>query len=188
MTSRIKLFFLIIFLYIELSLGEVIVHKYIMHNKKGIIRKLYGLSHIDHHIDVQYNMKLKKDYSKKGLYFSLLDSLYISLLIFISWYPTILLFGYNILLKYIIILSLLVGLIYNFSWNFLHYSFHQVKELKKYRKNPIFNWLFINHALHHLIKGEKKGNYNMLFPGGDHILNTYNSCNDNMELCNKIKL
>jgi len=33
------------------------------------------------------------------------------------------------------------------------------------------------------VKGNKKGNYNIIFPGGDHILNTYNSCIDNKEYC-----
>ena len=39
----IKIIAVMIILYLELTIGEVLVHKYIMHNDdNSIIRKLYG--------------------------------------------------------------------------------------------------------------------------------------------------
>lgn len=180
----VKIFSLILVLYLELSLGEVIIHKYIMHNKEGtIIRKYYGNSHNIHHLDVLNDMKLKDNYNDEGLYFSLLNSIYVSIITFLIWYLTILLFKYKIKIDYLIIISFIVGLIYKFTWDFLHYSFHQLSELDKYKDNKIFNWLFLNHSYHHLVKGDKKGNYNIIFPGGDFLMGSYNNCIDNIEYC-----
>ena len=47
----------------------------------------------------------------------------------------------------------------------------------------IFYWYFRNHSYHHLVKGAHKGNYNIILPGGDHILGTYRGCIDNTEYC-----
>lgn len=37
--------------------------------------------------------------------------------------------------------------------------------------------------MHHLVKGQNKGNYNIILPGGDYLLGTYNSCVDNRDYC-----
>ena len=45
--------------------------------------------------------------------------------------------------------------------------------------------------MHHLVKGQNKGNYNIILPGGDYLLGTYNSCVDNIDYCknpNKIHI
>ena len=57
--NYIKLFIVII-LYFDLTIGEVLIHKYRMHNKpNSIIRKLYTDSHVKHHLDIRM-MKLKQ--------------------------------------------------------------------------------------------------------------------------------
>lgn len=184
MNEKIKILILIIILYLESSIGEVLIHKYFMHNKEGsLIRRLYGDMHINHHLDVLNDMKLKDNFGDRGLYFALSDSLYVSILTFMVWYPTIKLFGYDLGEEYLLVITTILGLIYKFTWDFLHYSFHQITELEKFKGSNVFKWLFINHSLHHLIKGKKKGNYNILFPGGDHLFGTYNSCIDNTEYC-----
>ena len=179
-----KLIILIIILYIELSIGEVIVHRYIMHNKEGtLIRKYYGNLHNTHHLDVLNDMKLKDEYNERGLYFALTDSFYVAILTFLVWYPTIQSFDIKLKSEYLVGICLVIGLIYKFSWDFLHYSFHQISELDKFKNNNLFLWLFKNHSYHHLVKGETKGNYNIIFPGGDYLFNTYNNCIDNKEYC-----
>lgn len=182
--DKLKLVFLIIILYTLSTLGEVIVHKYIMHNKdNSLIRSLYGNSHNVHHLDVKDDMKLKDNYIEEGLYFSTFHVLFVSLATFIFYYPVILLFGYKIKKKHVLLITFIIGLIYKFSWDFLHYSFHQINKIESYKKNKIFYWLFKNHSYHHLVKGDKKGNFNIIFPGGDHLLNSYNNCIDNKEYC-----
>ena len=184
MNKNLKLFVLVIVLYLLLTLGEVVVHKYIMHNKdNSFIRRVYGNSHNVHHLDVLDDMKLKDNYEEEGLYFDTKYTIILSLVIFIIYYPVILLFQYKINILYILGLSLGIGLFYKFSWDYLHYSFHQINTIEDKKKNKLFNWLFKNHSYHHLVKGNKKGNFNIIFPGGDHILNSYNNCIDNKEYC-----
>ena len=182
--NNCKIFFLIVILYLLLTLGEVIIHKYVMHNKDGgFIRKIYGDSHIVHHLDVLDDMKLKENYFKKGLFFAKKHVIAVLLLVFIFYYPILLLFGYKIKKRYVLILGLIIGLFYKYTWDFLHYSFHQINQIENNKKNKLFYWLFKNHSYHHLVKGKNKGNFNIIFPGGDHLLNSYNNCIDNREYC-----
>ncbi|MBP01738.1 MAG: hypothetical protein CMM25_02855, partial [Rhodospirillaceae bacterium] len=80
-------------------------------------------------------------------------------------------------------LTMAIALFYKFMWDWLHYAFHQINELDRWKTNPVFYWYFRNHSYHHLVKGKQKGNYNIILPGGDHILGTYRSCIDNTEYC-----
>merc|ERR1719384_1847312 len=41
---------------------------------------------------------------------------------------------------------------------------------------PYFNWMIRNHTLHHDIKGDGKGNFNIVWPGADFLFGTYHSC------------
>lgn len=179
----LKLICLIVILYLELTIGEVIIHKYLMHNKEGsLARKIWGNSHNTHHLDVNHDMRLEEDYRKEGLFFNNFDVIYIAVLTFIIWFPTIQIF-FKIKWYYVAIMTTLIGIFYQKMWDFLHYSFHQEKEMNKYFKNPVFYWLFHNHSMHHLIKGKHKGNYNIIFPGGDHIFGTYRTKVNNREYC-----
>ena len=82
--------------------------------------------------------------------------------------------------------------LYIWSWNSIHTRYHSKKiSLKnqiKYSIIPffkpdtnsiIYKYLFKYHTLHHLNKGENKGNYNIICPLFDHVFNTYNSKVDN---------
>ena len=182
--TYIKLMMVVIIFYLELTIGEVLIHKYVMHNNpNSIMRKIYGDYHIRHHMDVKSDMTLSDNYFEEGLFFGWKYTLLLSILIFSIWYPTLHLFFTKINRNYIFGLSILMGITYKLLWDYLHYSFHQLSELESKRSNPIFNWLFINHTIHHLQKGERKGNYNIIFPGGDFILGSYNSCINNKKSC-----
>jgi hypothetical protein len=172
-----KILLLIILIYLEVTFCEVFIHKEIYHNKPGsFIRRygIYGEEHIKHHSDVLQDMSLKGGYHEGGLFFDSFDLVYITLLIFIVWYPTVLLF-YKAKWYYVFLGAVLISLFYKTMWDILHYSFHQINDIGKYKKNPIFNWLYNNHRVHHLTKGEQKCNYNIIFPGADHILGLYNN-------------
>tara|TARA_A100000164_G_C21856261_1_gene747690 strand:+ start:304 stop:834 length:531 start_codon:yes stop_codon:yes gene_type:complete len=172
-----KILLLLIILYLELSFGEVFIHKEIYHNKPdSFIRRyrIYDDEHIKHHFDVLNDMSLKDGYHEDSLFFTWFDLSYITLLIFLVWYPTINLF-YEFEWYYVLISSILISLFYKVMWDKLHYSFHKINDISVYKSNPIYNWLYNNHMIHHLTKGNHKGNYNIILPGADHILGLYRS-------------
>jgi len=49
--------------------------------------------------------------------------------------------------------------------------------------NPVTRALFTNHANHHIQKGEKKGNFNVIIMGADEWFNSNNKNPDNSEYC-----
>jgi hypothetical protein len=53
-------------------------------------------------------------------------------------------------------------------WIFLFSSFYIDRE----KDVTIYDWFKANHTMHHLRKGDKKGNYNVTLPGDDWILGT----------------
>jgi hypothetical protein len=88
------------------------------------------------------------------------------------------------------ILSTLI--IYVWSWNSIHTRYHNHKvnliDQIKISLIPFFNpdtnsnlykYYFRYHTLHHLNKGESKGNYNIVLPLFDFIFNTYTPIVDN---------
>lgn len=172
-----KLLLLVVILYLQFSFLEVFWHKVIMHNKPdSFIRKwgIYDDTHIKHHLKQANDKYSKKEHDDDDLYFDYWDDLkYANLIIFIIWYYTIQLF-YQVEWYYVLLLSFITMVIYNFVYNELHYSIHKIDECK-YKDNFIFKWLYNNHIVHHLTKGKNKGNYNIVFPGADHILGLYNS-------------
>tara|TARA_B100000424_G_C22940914_1_gene500680 strand:+ start:531 stop:1091 length:561 start_codon:yes stop_codon:yes gene_type:complete len=170
-----KIILLIAIMYLEFSFLEVFWHKVIMHNKPDSFIRRWGIyddTHIKHHLSEANDM-----YSKKGhdddLHFEYWDDLkYANLIVFIIWYYTIQIF-YSVPWYYVLLLSFIVMVIYNIIYDELHYSIHKIDECE-YKDNFIFTWLYKNHKIHHLVKGENKGNYNILCPGADHILGLYN--------------
>ena len=180
----IKIFFFIVLLYIQLSIGEIYIHKSIMHNKpKTFMRRLWGDSHLIHHEEVEADMGIKDDFLQEGMYFSLFIIIAISVLVCIVIYADSKLINIKLNTTQISIISLSLGVFYYFAWNILHTRFHRLYPSKRLEKNTLFSFLLKNHSYHHLQKGLKKGNYNIIFIGGDHLLNTYRTCIDNNKFC-----
>ena len=189
----------IIVYYIFLSFSEWFLHKYIMHsNNKSIFSNPYSVLHLKHHIEVQNNMNLNRNNENHdGLIFqwSTIFGTFIFGLVFLYFMLPYLNFKNNILRNSLII-SFITNILYGILWNTLHPVFHDIdldipiKEgfpifnFLKRKHNPIVIWLYKNHTLHHVIKGKNKGNYNIILPGADFILGTYNSEIDNKEFCN----
>jgi len=117
------------------------------------------------------------------LFFDIETVIEMTLIAALPFYGIFKTWGLEVSLKFCFALALSLTLIYNFLWDWLHYSFHKINDLDTWKGNPIFYWYFRNHSYHHLVKGEKKGNYNIILPGGDFILGTYRSCIDNTEYC-----
>jgi hypothetical protein len=180
----IKIILFIIILYIQLSLGEIYIHKFVMHNKPNtFMRTLWGDSHLLHHEEVYENMGIKEDFLHEGMYFSLFTIISVSILVYGVIYADLKLIHIKMNALNIGIMSCSLGLFYYFAWNILHTRFHRVYPSKILEQNMLFSFLLRNHSYHHLQKGLKKGNYNIIFIGGDHLVNTYRSCVDNKNFC-----
>lgn len=85
--------------------------------------------------------------------------------------------------KLALILSLIFSAIYVYAWNYYHPRLHHCSFGKntadeKEQLNAYEKWIRRNHTLHHLQKGSKKGNSNILVPLADHLLGKYNVCVD----------
>ena len=179
---NIVVFFIL--LYIQLSLGEIYIHKNVMHNKPNtFMRTLWGDSHLIHHEEVYEDMGIKENFSHEGMYFSMFTIISISILVCIVIYIDKKILDINLDIQQICMISFSIGLFYYFAWNILHTRFHRLYPSKPLEKNTLFSFLLRNHSYHHLQKGLKKGNYNIIFIGGDHIINTYRNCVDNKALC-----
>ena len=191
--------------YILLSIGEWIIHKYIMHcNKETFLYYILNLidpnkvieqtcdHHIEHHKEVKPNMTLSAVKYKTSLFMGWNVSLYIGLFIFISFVISI--FISNIKISYInlVIISTCLTVLWSYLWNKLHPLMHKYEgdyniSEGPYEKNinfDIINKLFYrNHQYHHLQKGIKKGNYNVIVFGADEWLGTNVKEINNQEYC-----
>ncbi len=183
----IKLIIVILSMLLSLSIGEWVIHKYIMHNTEGSFgRFIFGDNHIVHHNQVNSDMTLKEGEEHVGLYFGVFETLAVSVLFMVVQRIIMYIIKFDCKITYSFGISLAVGLFYKFLWDFLHYSFHDLTDdLEINKLNPYFYWWFKNHAYHHLVKGEAKGNYNIIVPGADFLFGTYRSCVTNKEYCKK---
>lgn len=96
--------------------------------------------------------------------------------------------------KYSFVISFITTFVYMALWNSIHPDMHGVNLKLDIEKGPprllqmspgggLYKWLWKNHAIHHLQKGDKK-NFNIVIPGMDHLLGTYQYlCYDNTEYC-----
>ena len=74
----------------------------------------------------------------------------------------------------------IIAVIHGVLWNTLHADSHGLEDdlivngpprLKALpRDNPYSHWVVRNHSLHHIMHGV--GNFNIIFPGWDHVMGT----------------
>jgi len=151
--------------------------------------------HIEHHKEVNMNMRLTHEQLHNKLFFSWETLIQTSIVLSIFG----LFVKYNIKMdntKYIIYIAYL-SLLYTILWNNIHVDMHGVKGTIRINdgvpnkngllsRGPLYRFLWKYHAVHHLQKGDEKGNYNIVLPGMDYIFGTYNGfCYDNTEYCRK---
>lgn len=161
---------------------------------------LLSKGHITHHLHTLPNMRLKKsekyneeDNKYLGLYFTWSSTIAVSLIALVEGLFLYTALNYvNIRISPIFVLVfVLFGTIYMSSfWNTVHPEIHNIDtKLTWYEGIPgwsgwkwlfsniilyddvsLYTWFIQNHTMHHLRKNEKKGNYNVTFPGADFIL------------------
>ena len=190
----------IIFIYFVTSLVEWCLHYFVMH--KNIFKLLNVKSkkeqydyHLEHHIKTyltQYNKGPENELVFDIFSIHVISLSSILLIIFsICWF-IIPHFKYCIPFKIYILTVIFAILFYYWCWGSLHSRYHnrKIKMSNQIAYNlvpyftpdvnsPIYKYLFTYHSLHHLNKGESKGNYNIICPLFDHIFQTYTPRVDN---------
>ena len=114
----INIVLFVVLLYIQLSLGEIYIHKYVMHNKPDtFMRIIWGDSHLQHHEEVYEDMGIKENFSHEGMYFSTFTIVAISVLVCIVIYIDTKVLDITIDIPKICMISFSIGLFYYFAWN-----------------------------------------------------------------------
>ena len=197
--------FLILFSYATCSFLEWFIHSKVMHGNPKKLTKFPVIgpflsktakSHLDHHKEVLMDMTLDtKHPNMNELTFRWETTLLLFVLYFGLTYPVYR--NMKINTKQCFIISASVALFYTFVWNNIHVDMHKVTDQinithgvpncpKMLSKGPVYNYLFKYHAIHHFQKGSSKGNYNIVLPGCDYIMNTHNGFRfNNVEYCKK---
>ena len=191
--------FIIIF-YVLTSLTEWCLHYFVMH-KHGF--KLFNIksqkekddTHLEHHIKT--HLTQNNTGPEKGIVFDIFSLhvvLLTSLLLIIYSICWLIIPQLQSCISYKIYTTIILfsSLFYYWCWGSIHSTYHnrkiKVSDQISYNLIPyftpdvnssIYKYLFTYHSLHHLNKGESKGNYNIICPLFDHIFQTYKSKVDN---------
>lgn len=186
-----------VLLYFYNSIVEWFIHKYIMHNEAFPS----GKAHLTHHKSINTKtMEIDETiphYEMILPYHNLLlnGDLFETILLFIITVLigpliTIKLLSSSYKLDFYVLafFQLFMYLFTFYIWNSIHTYMHgkdvddlcnkcgmSYKTTEYFVKNTsYFKWMIANHTKHHIIKGKKKGNFNIVLPGADFIFNTYN--------------
>lgn len=182
-------------LYLAASVIEWVLHRGIMHcymfwpgldkmdaSKSWFWKQLQKSCHLhkDHHLSVKNDMSLKEVKDDHELIFDWPTTLGIALL----GYPLILLITHLLDIRVVwwvqLIAIIIMAIVFSLIWNSIHATMHgeQVHvPLQEGPPNMDVNMpddaVYVrNHVLHHQIKGEQKGNYNVVFLGADELFQT----------------
>lgn len=203
---NIKMLNFVMISYVFVSTAELIAHKYIMHCKNSsflnniiqsipLVNEHYNAtcsSHIQHHLEVEPDMHLNGIKDKRSLFMGWNIFIILSIIFLICVLLSRTISNYKVDFKYLLLLSAIVTLIWEYIWNKTHATMHKYEGGYSIKDGPyenvidatfLKNALLTNHAMHHLQKGDKKGNYNVIFLGADEWFGLNNKKSDNTEYC-----
>jgi len=207
--NYINYFNFLVIIYIVISLQEYILHKYVMHCDRDsqLVKNIRNIPilgsefwktcdhHVKHHLDVNPDMSIDNPSTEVGLYMGWKVFLYFFPLTVLNMYFSRYITNCNISDQNIIIFSIILCFVWQYVWNKVHVDMHNLENKYSIMKgpydeglfnlNPLTKLLFRNHQYHHLQKGEKKGNYNIIAIGVDEWLNSNNKIIDNRDYCKK---
>lgn len=197
--------------YMNLTALEWVVHKYVMHGYDRVNFPIVGrliehesAQHWAHHHEVNSDMSLAiedKEHKHKGLFFQYKATVFFTLVLYVILTLQFKLLKLNVKSSTTAIISVGSTIFYSFLWNNFHALLHGADEVflsfvhgvPNTHQNTVvnwmpkvwFNWMMLNHAQHHAVKGPSKGNYNIILPGFDYLMGTYNNppCFDNTAFC-----
>lgn len=180
------------------------IHKHIMHGDPKRLGRVpvvgpwlgdTAQTHNDHHLDVENDMRIPEHTKPEGLYF--------------SWGSTVPMFAVATAIMVCVdraldgkgaVRTLQTGVVltavFSFVWNSVHARMHE-HGLRVTLKDGVpsmdgvthsmgkaYEWMWRNHALHHMQKGGAKGNYNIIVPGFDFLMGTHTDrLYNNAEYC-----
>jgi len=208
----VKFINFILLFYVFFSSFEHILHRYVMHlSKDNILYKILEKNkflkkmliqsirdtHIQHHLEVEKNMEVKHYDDEESLYMGWTITIWFLPLTIIVMNITKKITGYNISQKNIFISSAILAFVWQYIWNKTHVQMHNIENNYSIKKGPydeglmdlsyVTKLLYTNHKNHHLQKGEKKGNYNVIALGADEWFNKNVKIIDNEEFCKNPK-
>lgn len=179
---------ILIIIYTIFTLTEWLIHRYIMHSKKENYLSRY---HLMHHLSVNPdNMRIKIN-NRGGKEQNLcLDHYALTPFVLILPIFCCLLYLFTNKVKFFIF-SIVIFTVFIFLniylWNGIHSYMHNEigtercnfpslnhNIIEKNKDNWYIKWVIKNHTTHHKVKGDKKGNFNIIYPGADYLLGTYN--------------
>ena len=199
-----KILYNIVIIYIIISFIEWFFHKYLMHGDPTSLRKIpiigktlsqIAIQHNAHHKQILMDMHYIKDDITDGFHWFETFLVCIIFTIFVKLFTTI---NDN---KIILFITVSMTICYCFLWNTIHNKMHYTTKTitikqgvpsiildETIMKNPLYRYLYINHGIHHLQKGEKY-NYNIILPLFDHIFFTKKTgqCFNNESYCKNNK-
>ena len=197
----------ILLFYICVSIIEFLAHKYVMHCDANslltkfmeyipFINKQYFLTcekHIQHHMEVEPDMSLNNNKYKESLFMGWNIFIHLFIVFFLSGLLSKIISKYNISYKFLFIFCIIMTFIWEYLWNKVHVRMHDYEINYSIKEGPydnnllnldIFKDLLLqNHQNHHLQKGERKGNYNIIVLGADEWFGYNNKKIDNSEYC-----
>lgn len=207
MNRHVKLINFALLFYIFFSTIEFLTHKYAMHcDKNSLISKIisyipvlntqYFLTcekHIQHHLEVEPDMSLNDNKYKESLFMGWNIFFHLFLGFLLCGILSKLISNYDISYMYVFIFCLVMTFLWEYIWNKVHIKMHNYDVDYSITEGPydenIFNldiikyMLLSNHQRHHLQKGDKKGNYNVIIMGADEWFGYNNKTVENTEYC-----
>lgn len=205
--KNIHLINYILLFYVFFSITEFLSHKYVMHcDKNSYLSKIieyipflntqYFLTcekHIQHHLEVEPDMTLNNNKYKESLFMGWNIYIYLFFAFLICGILSKIISRYTISYKFLFISCGIITFIWEYLWNKVHVNMHKYEVSYSLKEGPydenIFNLNIIkdlllqNHQNHHLQKGDKKGNYNVITLGADEWFGYNNKTIDNSEYC-----
>lgn len=185
-------------LYFVFSFTEYFVHRHVMHGSKTGVNHL-AKNHWTHHEHTLDDLNLKKsdEYNSNvnkylGLYFIWIYTLAVFIVGLTEAYVLNLLLCTNIDIRYVVLYAGVFAGYQSSFWNTIHPDIHNIHENITWLEGvpgsdiwrllysniavsndmTLYDWFKRNHRLHHLRKGERKGNYNVTLPGADWFMGT----------------
>ena len=188
-------------LYFVFSFTEYFVHRNFMHAKEKTTLSDNHWNHHKHTLD-DMQLKKSDHYNSQvnkylGLYFTWTYTIIVFLIGlmegFILYGSLKLVFDIDIDISSVCIWVFLFCIYQSSFWNTIHPDIHNIHENISWwdgipgssiwiflfssiytldQKMTLYDWCKKNHMMHHLRKGDSKGNYNITLPGADWIMDT----------------
>lgn len=171
-------------MWLSASLVEWLLHKYVMHctqhapwMKSLPLVQNACVTHHRHHLSVNSDMSMGPVENVHELVFNWKTTAQVGAIVL----PVMFAWNWGLGLRVpagavlVVVIAFTIG--FSTIWNTFHPAMHDYAGplpalLPRLPVEPSKGLLYRNHEVHHQIKGERKGNYNVVFLGADEFLNT----------------